>query len=202
MGFSDITVLHAVLQRELGWTTFYSPMVRGWERQHPATHEAWRHTLMDGATPTITTLPGGVPTEVIHPGRADGPVLGGCLSLIVTLTGTPWEIDFRGAIVMFEDIGEEPYRIDRMLAHLLLAGKLNGCAGIVIGEHIGCESQEPSRSLALRDVFHDLLGPLGVPVLYGLPVGHGSQLLTAPLGARAELDTDANNLRFLEPGVE
>ena len=202
VGYSDITVLHALLQRELGWMTFYGPMLRGWASKGKPSHEAWRRALMDGDAPTVHGVEGGTTVEVIRSGCAQGRVLGGCLSLIVTLTGTPWELDFTDAIVLIEDIDEQPYRIDRMLSHLLLAGKLDRCAGIVIGELVRCEPTNPTRSLALADVFHDLLAPLGVPVLYGLPVGHGTHLMTVPLGANARLDADAGYLRFLESGVE
>jgi muramoyltetrapeptide carboxypeptidase len=201
-GYSDITVLHAVLQRELGWTTFYGPMVRGWARRDHATRAIWRRVVMEGEAPTITPVVDGTAITTIATGRATGPVLGGCLSLISTLVGTPWQIDFRGAIMLVEDINEQPYRIDRMLTHLALSGAFDGCAGIVVGEHVGCEADDAEGSLSLLDVLHDCFAPLGMPVVYGLPVGHGAQLHTVPLGARAELDADAGTLRFLEPGVE
>ncbi len=202
IGYSDITVMHAIVQRELGWTTFYGPMLRGWTAKPESSRTAWRAALIDGEAPTVRAMPDGIPLDTVRGGRAEGRVLGGCLSLVVTLVGTPWELDFRDAIVLLEDVGEEPYRIDRMLAHLRLSGKLDGFAGFVVGELARCEADNPERSLALGEVFRDLLAPLGVPVLYGLPLGHGTHLTTVPLGARAELDADQGYLRFMEPGVE
>lgn len=202
IGYSDITVIHALLQREVGWGTFYGPMLRGFAKISPFTRATWRAALMDGAAVTIGRGPEGPDLDTIAPGKAEGQLLGGCLSLVASLVGTPWELDLRGAIFCFEDIHEQPYRVDRMLTHMLLAGKLQGCAGIAIGEHVECEPRDPERSLALRQIFVDLLRPLNIPVLYGLPIGHGSHLATVPLGRRAELDATAGTLHVLEPGVE
>jgi muramoyltetrapeptide carboxypeptidase len=137
----------------------------------------------------------------INGGTARGPLVGGCLALIVALIGTPWELDLRGAVFFFEDVGEQPYGIDRMLTQLAMAGKLDGVAGIVIGEHADCEPRGPSNSLGLEQVWDDVLKPLGVPTIYHLPIGHGRHHATLPIGALAELDADRKQLRIVEPGV-
>lgn len=128
---------------------------------------------------------------------------GGYGAMIVALLGTPWEPDFTGRIVLLEDVDEAPYRIDRMLVQLLLAGKLQRAAGILIGDSPTCLQGPPNRpSLTLPEVLVELLGPLGIPVLYGFPCGHGSHRATLPLGVRARLDAEAPALTILEPAVE
>lgn len=106
-----------------------------------------------------------------------------------------------GKILFFEDVHCAPYEIDCMLAHLLAAGKIQGCAGIVIGEHADCAPKGPGNTLGLEQVFDDLIRPLGIPTLYHLPIGHGRSLATLPLGARARLDATGQRLRILESGV-
>ncbi len=201
VGYSDITVLHALLYHELQWTTFYGPMVSSFADASAYTLQAFRQALMIPEPFAVLAGPQAPPLQTLVPGRAQGVLVGGCLSLMVSLLGTPWAWDLRDKLVCFEDVGEQPYRIDRMLCQLIMAGGLTKCAGIVIGEHVDCDPREPAKSLHLEQVFDDLLRPLGVPVLYGLPIGHGRQLATLPLGARVELDATAQQLRFLEPGV-
>ncbi|MDP9310668.1 MAG: LD-carboxypeptidase [Chloroflexota bacterium] len=201
VGYSDITVLHALLQHELHWTTFYGPMISSFADATAYTLEAFRQALMTAEPFPIHSAPDAPPLQTLVAGRAQGVLVGGCLSLMVSLVGTPWAWDLRKKIVFFEDVGEQPYRIDRMLTQLIMAGGLTECAGIVIGEHVDCEPREPHKSLRLEQVFADLLRPLGVPMLYGLPIGHGHHLATLPVGARVELDASGQQLRFLEPGV-
>ncbi len=202
IGFSDVTVLHALVQRELGWTTFYGPMVSSFARATPYTLGAFKTALMSVEPFTIQPDPDDPYVETLVPGRTQGRLVGGCLSLLVALLGTPWEVDTRDAILFFEDVDAEPYQIDRMLAQLLLAGKLQQCAGIVIGEHANCEPKGSGHTLGLAQVFDDLIRPLGIPTLYHLPLGHGDHLATLPLGVRAELDATRRQFRLLEPGVQ
>lgn len=201
VGYSDITVLHALLRRELGWVSFYGPMVHELARASPYTIAAFRQALMEAEPYAIEPDPDDPYTETLVPGRAEGPLLGGCLALVVGLIGTPWELDLHDAIFFFEDIDETPARLERMLAQLIAGGKLSGCAGIVVGEHTNCEPRGGSNSLSLEQVWDDLLRPLGIPTLYHLPIGHGKHLATLPLGVRAELNASAKTLRILEPGV-
>ncbi len=156
---------------------------------------------MENAPFEITPDPDDPYLETITPGRATGKIVGGCISLIVSLLGTPWELDLRDAIFVFEDIHEQPYTIDRMLTQLLAAGQLQRCAGIVIGELVDCGPKQPGNTLGLEQVFEDLIRPLGIPTLYRLPVGHGRHLATLPLGAVSELDATNQRLRIVQPGV-
>lgn len=201
VGYSDITVLHAVLRRELGWRTFYGPMVSSFADPTDYTLSAFQQALLRAEPFEIARDPDEPFVTTLVAGQAAGRLAGGCLSLIVSLLGTPWELDLRDTILFFEDVHEAPYRIDRMLTQLLAAGQLDQSAGIVIGEHVGCAADDPTSSLSLEQVFDDLLRPLGIPCIYHLPIGHGRHLATLPLGAPAELDASRQRLRVLDPGV-
>ena len=123
--------------------------------------------------------------------------------LIYTL-GTGWEPDLDGSILFFEDVGNAPIRIDRALLYLEQSGKLEGVRGVVVGELAGCEWYDwtsSPRSKTLEEVLEGRLGKLGVPVLYGLPLGHGASLSTLPLGVQATVDADALTLTIDEPAL-
>lgn len=201
IGFSDITIPHAILARELGWTTFYGPMVVTLAHPTEYTLAAFRRALLAATPFAIGPDPDDPYVETLVPGVAEGELVGGCLALLVTLIGTPWEVDLRGKIFFFEDTNCEPYHIDRMLSHLIAAGRIQECAGIVIGEHADCGQKTPINHLGLEQIFDDLLRPLGIPTLYHLPVGHGRHLATLPLGSHARLDATNKTLTVLEPGV-
>lgn len=206
-GFSDITALHAALEREAGLVTFHGPMVAAFGSAE-AYNEAGLLAALQSAAP-LGEVPwplGGehLPRKVtVRPGVAEGRLTGGNLSLIVALMGTPWEFDFTGRIVLIEDIDEAPYRMDRMLMHLLLAGKLNGAAGILFGDSPTCVNGPEGRpSLSLPEVLEDLLAPLGIPTLYGYPCGHTGYRATLPFGVRVRLDAGAGTLAVLEGALE
>ena len=201
IGFSDITMIHALIARELGWTSFYGPVITSFKNATDYTIAAFRSALMDVAPFEILPSPDDPYLETIVPGTAEGTLTGGCLALLVSLLGTPWELDLRGKLFFFEDVNEEPYAIDRMLTHLLAAGKLQECAGIIIGELAHCQQRNPTNTLHLGEIFDDLIRPLGIPTLYNLPIGHGKHIATLPLGVRAQLDATAQTLRIVEAGV-
>jgi len=201
VGFSDITLLHAWLAAELGWTSFAGPGVTSLAAATPYTLEHFRRALFVAEPYDVGPAPGDPAPTTLVPGSAEGPLAGGCLSLLVSLLATPWAPDLTGCVLFVEDVNERPYRIDRMLSQLLAAGQLQRCAGIVVGECVGCEPADPARSLTLDEVVDDLLVPLGVPLLAGLPLGHGRNLATVPLGQPVRLDADAGILRILRPGV-
>jgi muramoyltetrapeptide carboxypeptidase len=137
-------------------------------------------------------------------GRASGRLVGGCLIDFMYTIGTPWEPDLHGTIFFFEECNSAPIRIDRALLYLEQVGKLAGVRGIVVGELAGCEWYEHTsapRSKTLEDVLEDRLGGLGIPVLYGLPLGHGASLATLPLGVEATVDADARTLTIDQPAL-
>ncbi len=201
LGYSDITVIHSVLARSLDWVTFYGPMVISMARPSEYTLAAFRRAVVEGGPFQVLPDPDDPLVQTLVPGRAEGELVGGCLTLLCALVGSPWQPDFRGRIVCFEDVDEEPYAIERYLSQLLAAGMLQQCAGIVVGEHTDCDPKKPGPTLGLEQVFRDLLVPLGVPTIYHLPIGHGRHLATLPLGVRARLDADELSLSVLESGV-
>jgi muramoyltetrapeptide carboxypeptidase len=137
-------------------------------------------------------------------GRASGRLVGGCLVDFIYTFGTPWEPDLDGAIFFFEECNAAPIQIDRALLYLEHSGRLEGLRGVIVGELAGCEWYEHTsapRSKTLEDVLDDRLGGLGVPVLYGLPLGHGATLATLPLGVQATVDADALTLTIDEPAL-
>ena len=209
VGYSDITALHGAIHQRTGLVTFWGPMVAS--DMSPGFHPYNRDAFMKAVSGSDSI--GGIlhpedmpPVLTIHGGMATGPLIGGTLSLLAAAVGTPYEFEYDGAILFFEDVGEEPHRIDRMLTQLLQAGKLDCLTGIVIGECAGCGSAPdnpafPYGNFSIEEVFMDRLQPLGIPVIYGLGIGHGTYKATLPLGVRATLDGDARTLTIDEPGV-
>lgn len=208
IGMSDATMLHTAIGQRAGLVTFWGPGLTGLAR---ATDYTWRELRAAlGHTETPRRIPPDpdepVPGASVHTltgGVAEGELVGGTASLLSTTLGTPWELETAGKILLLEDVGEEPYRIDRLLTHLSQAGKLSAAAGIVVGEHAGVRPQGsfPGGSLSLDELLADVVGSLGVPAIHGLPLGHGRHLATAPLGVTARVDADAGELTLLEPGV-
>jgi len=206
MGYSDITTLLLAFQARTGLVTFHGPV--GTSEWNDFSVGALRAVVFEGTAPTMRN-----PTElgsdialtdhrprVIAPGRASGKLLGGNLTVLASLLGTPYLPDWTGAILFLEDIGEAIYRIDRLLTQLALAGVLDAVAGVVFGKCTDCDP-ENSGSLTLPEVFEHHLGGLGIPVWAGGMVGHVPNKWTIPLGVHAEIDTDTATLRLLEPAV-
>lgn len=197
MGYSDVTLLLNALVQRADLRCFHGPLVAG-EFAAGLSDRARRH-LFGLLTRGMGEPALEVPTAVTD-GVAEGPLLGGCLSVLVATLGTPFALDPRGAILFLEDTGEKPYRIDRMLTQLEQAGLLERLAGVVFGEMPGCwgEGDDPALLLSvLTDAFADFPYPVGL----GLPAGHGGENLALPLGARVRLDTARKELRFLESAV-
>ncbi|MDP8980373.1 MAG: LD-carboxypeptidase [Acidobacteriota bacterium] len=210
VGFSDITALHLAIHQKTGLVTFHGPVVLS--RFTDFTLQHFRAALFD--TRPIGTLTNPADSNALRPahtlrtvraGKARGRLIGGNLTLISTTLGTPWEIDTRGRILFVEDVGEEPYRIDRMLTQLRLAGKLQAAAGIVFGECSDCgpRDYQPSftNTFTLGEIIDQILGPLNIPVLSGLTIGHTGDQLTLPEGVLATLDADSQQLILEEPAV-
>ncbi|HEU5161465.1 MAG TPA: LD-carboxypeptidase [Streptosporangiaceae bacterium] len=179
-GSSDITALHVAFGRRLGVTTSFGPMVAAiLADREPVSTEHARAALFGAAAPVRGR-------RALAGGCAEGVLTGGNLALLAALAGTPDAAEpATGRIAFLEDVAEPPYRVDRMLGQLLRAGWFAGVAGIALGTWVDCGT--PAE---LDAVFAARFGPLGVPVLAGLPVGHGAPQLTIELGARARLDAD------------
>lgn len=202
-GFSDVTSVHIYLWQKLRWVTFYGPLVAGgFDAGANATGGFDPDSFMCAMTATNSGWSVPLRGETLARGSSAGTLLGGCITLIESSIGTPWELDTRGGILILEDRGLKPYQLDRLLLHLKQAGKFDGVKGIVFGEFPESEPPEGS-SVTCADVCKRILGPLRIPVVYGAPVGHTPQpMLTLPLGVRARLVASGEGtLDILEPAV-
>ncbi|MFC3795038.1 S66 peptidase family protein [Sphingobium agri] len=208
IGFSDITALHMAFAARAGFTTIHGPnAASSWPR---FSWDAFRAIAFDGATPLLTNpqakedrlVPLGGRIRTFGSGRASGRLLGGNLTVLTALMGTGWLPDFTGAILFLEDVDEAPYRIDRMLTQLSLAGVLRKLAGLVFGQCTSCGATGPSYGgFTLSQVLEQHLRPLGIPAFQGAAIGHVANQFSLPLGVRAEIDADAGSIRLLEPAV-
>jgi len=194
VGFSDVTTLHQAFATRLGLVTLYGPAAAGADFvKNALAQEHLRATLL--APETVRTLTSRGPALV--PGRARGVTLGGCLSLLATDLGTRHaRSGARDGLLLIEDVGEQPYRVDRLLTQLLRTGWLDGVRGIVLGSWESCGPYD-----VLRTVLAERLGGLGVPVVEEFGFGHCEGALTVPFGVAAELDTEAGTLTLDEPAL-
>ena len=195
LGYSDVTILLNWLRQTCGMVTFHAPMV-AMDLARGLTEASNAHfwSLLMGEMSDWKISLG----EVIRQGRAESELMGGCLSLLVTTLGTPYEIDTRGKLLFLEDVGEKPYRIERMLTHLKMAGKLNDVAGVLFGDFTDCESD---GSRGVREVIIDMFRDVSYPVVMGMKAGHGPENFAMPLGIKMRLDGDSANLEMLETPV-
>jgi muramoyltetrapeptide carboxypeptidase len=206
VGFSDITALHVAIHRRTGLPTVYGNGLVGVGAAETTefTRDRLLAVLRGEAPGEVPRNPDDPYVRAIRGGSVTAPLLGGCLWLLLQTMGTPWEIDLDGAIFFFEDYKAPPYYVDGMLTQLAQAGKLDGVAGVVVGEMEGCDwgdlrqASDWARSRSLEDVLEEHLEPLGVPVLYRLPLGHGKHLASIPLGVRYTLDADRRTLTLDE----
>ena len=205
LGYSDITALHLAFNRKARIMTFHGPMPMT-EFILPDFADYNREALLRAIMtkdPLGEILPpeGAPPVQILSPGHAEGELIGGNLSVICALMGTPFEIDTRGRILLIEDTDEPNYKIDRMLTQLRLSGKLSDAAGIVIGQFTNAVPDDPNKQLPMDEVLKGILPPLGKPILKNLSFGHGPYKATLPLGARALLDGIEGRLILTEAGV-
>jgi muramoyltetrapeptide carboxypeptidase len=207
MGFSDITNLHVALLKRSGLATFHGPGFgsMGIPERTAFTWDSALEALTKGATGPVPEDPDDPYRRAIAPGKVTAPIVGGNLFTFTHLMGTPFEPTFDGAILLWEEVHEPAYVIEVHLEQLKLAGKLEGLAGVVVGELKDCDwsekRPEAPRNRSIEDVLERHLAPLGVPVLYRLPLGHGKHLASIPLGVTATLDADARTLTIEQPGV-
>jgi muramoyltetrapeptide carboxypeptidase len=193
VGFSDITALHLWLQAH-GRISVHGPVVTQLGRLPPATAQRL-FDLLESTSPAPPLA--GSATYV--GGNAEGPLLGGNLSVVTRLLGTPFMPSLDGAVLLLEDQGERPYRLDRMWMHLELAGVFSRVCGIVLGSFTGCE--EPDAPYRSEELLRELAGATGLPCAAGFPIGHGEVNEAVPLGVPVRLDADAARLYFLAPAV-
>lgn len=207
-GFSDNTALHLALAAHHCAPSIHGPNASAsW---NPFAWDSFRALAFEGATPryAVERVAGtslrarGTGPRTFHGGKAQGRLLGGNLTVLSALCGTPYLPDFTGAILFLEDTNESEYRIDRMLTQLALAGVLDKVAGIAFGQCTGCHNPDGGFSnYTLYEVLDDRLGKLGVPAFQGLSFGHIANQLAIPVGVEARIDADAGTLDVLEAVV-
>jgi muramoyltetrapeptide carboxypeptidase len=209
-GYSDITALLLSIHAKTGLVTFHGP--NGMGQWDAFTVEYFKRVLMQGEAVTfanphtfsdrnaLTQIENR--TQTITPGKARGPLLGGNLTVLTTIIGSPYLPAWDGAIFFCEDVGENYYRIDRMLTQLKLAGVLSKIAGFVFGTCSECTPGDNNfGALALEEIFADHIKPLGIPAWSGAMIGHGMPQWTLAQGINVDADADAGTIRMLEPGV-
>ena len=208
IGYSDITALHMALAARAGFPTIHGPnAASAWGK---LSWDSFRALAFEGATPHYRNPEASEDrlvqrrwrSNVIRPGKATGRLLGGNLTVLAALVGTPYLPSFDGAILFLEDIDEAEYRIDRMLTQLKLAGVLGKIAGVVFGQCTDCRASGPSYGgFTLGQVLEQHLAPLGVPAFAGALFGHVADQFSLPVGCRAEIDAEVGTIRVLEPAV-
>jgi muramoyltetrapeptide carboxypeptidase len=209
IGFSDITALHLALAARTDCPSIHGPnAASAWGR---LSWDSFRRLAFDAETPTWQT-PAGTDDRLaqrsgrirtFRPGRASGPLIGGNLTILSSLVGTPYLPSFDGALLFLEDTDEAQYRIDRMLTQLALAGILGRVAGVVFGQCTDCIARNSSSigGFTLSEVLAQHFTPLGVPAFQGALFGHVENQFSIPVGVRAEIDATAGTIRMLEPVV-
>lgn len=194
IGYSDLTALHQAIAREAGLISFHGPMLNFDIFEGLSSRsDAWLWSMLAGDAPLVYRFE---PAQVISPGRAEGTLFGGCLSLTAALLATRYDFWVDGGIWFWEDVDEPVYRLDRMLTTLRLAGRLQTVRGVMIGTLKDCGEEGELASL-LTTFFAES----GIPVVRDLPFGHHGDNLLMPVGARCRIDTEATSLEFPEPVV-
>lgn len=208
IGYSDISALLLAIHQMTGVVTFHAPMARA-----PLTPFSRRHfePVVSGAVPSGRLGRLTPPKDVLVPkaprivpvrgGTAEGPLAGGNLSLLAALAGTRYFPDLTGAILFLEDVGEDLYRIDRMLAQLRLIGAFDQLAGVILGQFTDMKRGTGDGALGYDEVMASYFEPLGVPVAYGFPIGHVDDQWTMPIGVRARLDAGTGEVDIVESAV-
>jgi muramoyltetrapeptide carboxypeptidase len=206
VGYSDITALQAAIFNKTGLVSFYGPMMASDFGKSPGHYKVKNFLKILTETKQAIELknPPSKKMLSLHPGNAEGQLTGGCLSVVAASLGTRYEIDTKGKILFFEDIDEQPHRIDRYLTQLIQSGKLQQAKGIIFGSFPKCEYLTKDNyfkfGVKLLDLIKERIAPLGIPAIYGLQFGHVTNKLTIPFGGNATLD--ATHCRvFVEPSV-
>jgi muramoyltetrapeptide carboxypeptidase len=211
MGYSDITSLLNGIYHKTGLVTFHGPIAN--QSFTPYTLEEFKKVVMEGESdvllgnpPTFDAAEGKVERKNrvtrMGGGKVQGRLVGGNLSLMATLCGTPYAPNFSDSILVLEDVGEATYRLDRMLTQLWLTGSLQQVAGIAFGKFTDCKTSGSwAKQLTVEEIITTRCREMGIPAVRGLMIGHVEDMTTLPIGCMAELDVDAGMLRLMEPGV-
>jgi muramoyltetrapeptide carboxypeptidase len=194
VGFSDVTALHQAMATQAGVAGMHGPILNLDFREGLSSDiETWLWALLGGDAPLTRAF---LPADVVCEGEAEGTLFGGCLALTTSLTGTPYDFWVDGGIWFWEDVDEPPYRLDRMLTHLRLSGRMQKIRGVIIGALKNCGSDAE-----LLELFRDFFEPFAIPVVRNLPFGHHGNNLLMPIGASVRLSTFDHAFTIIEPAV-
>ncbi|MBP0005246.1 MAG: LD-carboxypeptidase [Cyanobacteria bacterium SBC] len=209
VGFSDITALLLGIYSQTNLITFHGP--NGFTSWSPAQTDWFRRVLFDGEAMTFRNFRDPADNsrpmqtryrwQTITSGTARGRLFGGNLSVLSAIVGSPYVPNLDGGILFLEDVGEDIYRIDRMMTHLKLAGLFDRLSGFVFGQCTRCDPGEGYGSLTLEEVVWDQIEPLGIPAWYGATIGHLEPIVTLPIGIEVELNADMGTIQILEAAV-
>ncbi len=203
VGYSDVTALHVAINKICRLVTYHGPMALS-DFHDPFTLESYQKNIFDTAPIGKISNPEGFPLNVLVEGVAEGELIGGNLSLLVSTLGSPYEIDAKDKILFIEDTNEPCYVVDRMLTALALAGKFEDCAGIILGTWSGCNAELKSSyegsDLSLETIFDEVIKPFNKPTFTNFQSGHNFPQITLAFGTRVRLNTKALEINFLESG--
>lgn len=207
IGYSDITALHTAFNQLCGFITFHGPMPNtSYSRMAPYSLNSLKQNLFSSQPPGIIINPEHQPLKTIYPGKVRGMITGGNLSLLQGTLGSPYEVDTKDKILFLEDVGERPYRLDKALTALSLAGKFRDCAGIILGTFTECQEPDAdtvppntriaASALTLQEIIDEVIRPWGKPTIANFRAGHVDPQSTIPLGMEAYFDTSSMSLCF------
>ncbi|MFT4568081.1 MAG: muramoyltetrapeptide carboxypeptidase [Saprospiraceae bacterium] len=199
IGYSDITALINSIYKETGLIGFHGPVASSEFNEFST--DGIRNLLQTPLDEYQLSNAENHQIEILKEGRANGRLVGGNLTLLASMCGTLYQVEMKDKLVFIEDVGEKPYRIDRMLTQLLQSSRLSEAAGIILGRFNDCEPDEGDRSLSLRECLIDRLGGLNIPIALGFSFGHISEQFTIPVGVMATFDTQAKTLLLNEAAV-
>ena len=208
IGYSDVTTLINAIYAKTGLVTFHGPV--GISTFNEFTINSFRDMLAKGDIPAALSNPPKSEKDLVetenriirlYPGKVEGRLIGGNLSLMTAMVGTPYEPDYEGAILFLEEVGEKTYSIDRMFSHLKLVGNLKKLNGIVIGKFTDCKPGEGYGAFSIEELLRQYIEPLKIPAYSGAMIGHIKDKWTVPIGVKAELDADLGQIRLLESTV-
>ena len=207
IGYSDITAIHQAIFKKTNLVSFHGPVGASEFTDYT---KKYVMQLISETSPTMKIehfaqnemLENNIYNSyVINSGIAEGQLMGGNLTLAASLIGTPYDVSYKNKLVFLEDIGETPYRIDRMITQMISAGKFNNIKGIILGVFLDCETKEFNNSLTLKEMFEDRLSRFNVPIIYGMSFGHIHNQFSLPLGIMARLNTEDKSITLLESAV-
>ena len=200
VGYSDVTALHNVINEKCRLITFHGPM--------PATElykgideysmKSYIDNIFCGNACRKLCNPENYEMKTLTGGNAKGILIGGNLTLVAASMGTPYEVDTKGKILFLEDIGEYPFRIDRMLTQLKQCNKFKDAEGIILGAWTDCNATDPDKSLSLMEIFQEILVPENKPIIYNACFGHCLPTMTIPMGAKISMDADTKEILILD----